>query len=53
MSDQAMSLADARKDALKATAARERLTALFDPDSFVEVGALVKTGCDGTGVITG
>ncbi len=53
MSDKAMSLADARKDALKATTARERLTALFDPDSFVEVGALVKTGCDGAGVITG
>ncbi|MEM1484971.1 carboxyl transferase domain-containing protein [Oscillospiraceae bacterium PP1C4] len=53
MSDKAMSLADARKDAIKATAARERLTALFDPDSFVEIGALVKTGCDGAGVITG
>lgn len=53
MSDKAMSLADARNEAQKATAARERLTALFDPDSFVEVGALVKNGCDGTGVITG
>ncbi len=53
MSDKAMTLADARKEALKATAARERLTALFDPDTFVEVGALVKTGCDGAGVITG
>ncbi len=53
MSDKVMSLADARGDALKATAARERLTALFDADSFVEVGALVKTGCDGAGVITG
>lgn len=53
MSDKAMTLADARKEALKATAARERLTALFDPDTFAEVGALVKTGCDGAGVITG
>lgn len=53
MSDKAMSLADARNEAQKATAARKRLTALFDPDSFVEVGALVKNGCDGTGVITG
>ena len=53
MSDKAMTLADARKEALKATAARERLTALFDPDTFVEVGTLVKTGCDGSGVITG
>ena len=53
MSDKVMSRADARGDALKATAARERLTALFDADSFVEVGALVKTGCDGAGVITG
>lgn len=53
MSDKAMTLADARKDALKATAARERLTALFDADTFVEVGTLVKTGCDGSGVITG
>lgn len=53
MSDKAMTLADARKEALKATAARERLTALFDPDTFVEVGTLVKTGCDGAGVITG
>ena len=41
MSDKAMSLADARNAAQKATAARKRLTALFDPDSFVEVGALV------------
>ena len=47
MSDKAMSLADARNEAQKATAARKRLTALFDPDSFVEVGALVKNGCDG------
>lgn len=53
MSDKAMTLADARKEALKATAARKRLTALFDPDTFVEVGTLVKTGCDGSGVITG
>lgn len=53
MSDKAMSLADARKEATKATAARERLTSLFDSDSFVEVGTLVKTGCDGAGVITG
>ena len=47
MSDKVMSLADAREDALKATAARERLVALFDPDSFVEVGTLVQTGCGG------
>ena len=53
MSDKVMSLADAREDALKATAARERLVALFDPDSFVEVGTLVQTGCGGAGVITG
>lgn len=53
MSDKAMPLADARKDALKDTAARRRIAALFDPDTFVEVGALVKNGCDGTGVITG
>ena len=53
MSEKAISLAEARKDALKATSARERLTALFDPDSFVEIGALVKNGCDGAGVITG
>lgn len=53
MSDKAMSLAEARKAAIKATPARERLTALFDPDTFVEVGALVKNGCDGVGVITG
>ncbi|MCI8492034.1 MULTISPECIES: carboxyl transferase domain-containing protein [Anaerotruncus] len=53
MSDKAMPLADARKDALKDTAARRRIAALFDPDTFVEVGALVKNGCDGAGVITG
>lgn len=53
MSDKIMSLADARNEARKATPARERLTALFDPDTFVEVGALVKNGCDGAGVITG
>lgn len=53
MSDKAMPLADARKDALKDTAARRRIEALFDPDTFVEVGALVKNGCDGAGVITG
>ena len=44
MSDKVMSLADAREDALKATAERERLVALFDPDSFVEVGTLFQTG---------
>lgn len=53
MSDKTTSLTDARKAAIKATAARERLLTLFDPDSFVEIGALVKTGCDGSGVITG
>lgn len=53
MSDKAMSLADARKKAIKASPARERLTALFDPDTFVEVGAFVKNGCDGAGVVTG
>lgn len=41
------------KDALKDTAARKRMAALFDSDTFVEVGALVKNGCDGAGVITG
>ena len=53
MSDKAMPLDDARKDALKDTAARKRMAALFDSDTFVEVGALVKNGCDGAGVITG
>ena len=53
MSDQIMSLAQARGEARKAVPARERLTALFDPDTFVEVGTLVKNGCDGAGVITG
>lgn len=53
MSDKIMSLAEARKEARKAVPARERLTALFDPDTFVEVGALVKNGCDGASVITG
>ena len=53
MSDKAMPLDDARKDALKDTAARKRMAALFDYDTFVEVGALVKNGCDGAGVITG
>lgn len=53
MSDKIVSLADARNEAKKATPARERLTALFDPNTFVEVGALVKNGCDGASVITG
>ena len=53
MSDKAMPLDDARKDALKDTAARKRMAALFDSDTFVEVGALVKNGCGGAGVITG
>lgn len=53
MSDKILSLAEARDEARKATPARERLTALFDKDTFVEVGALVRTGCDGAGVITG
>lgn len=53
MSDKAMSLADARANAQKASPARERLTKLFDSGSFAEIGALVKTGCDGAGVITG
>lgn len=53
MSDQIMSLAQARGEAQKAVPARERLTALFDPNTFVEVGTLVKNGCDGAGVITG
>ena len=53
MSDKAMSLAEAREAAIKSTAARERLASLFDPDTFVEIGALVKNGCDGAGVITG
>ena len=39
MSDKAMPLDDARKDALKDTAARKRMAALFDSDTFVEVGA--------------
>ena len=53
MSDKVLSLADARKEALKDTAARQRLAALFDPETFTEIGGLVKTGCDGAGVVTG
>lgn len=53
MSDKAMSLADLRKEVIKSTPARKRLEALFDPDTFVEIGAFVKNGCDGAGVVTG
>lgn len=51
MSDK--TLAEAVSEAVKPCPARERLTALFDPDTFTELGALVKNGCDAAGVVTG
>lgn len=46
-------LADARAAAVKASPARERLTQLFDGNSFVELDAFAKAGGQSAGVVTG
>ena len=51
--DKTMSFAAAREQVLKASAARDRIAKLFDPDTFVEVGVYAGAQCDGTGVVTG
>ena len=35
------------------TDAKKRLNALFDPDTFVEVGAFTMAGAKASGVVTG
>lgn len=46
-------LAALNAKATAASPARERLTALFDPDTFVEIDTYVMTGDNGAGVIAG
>ncbi len=46
-------LAALKEKATAASPARERLTALFDPDTFVEIDTFVMAGANGAGVIAG
>ncbi len=53
MSSKMEKLAEMKERAAAASPARERLTALFDPDTFVEIDTFVKTGKQLSGVIAG
>lgn len=46
-------LANARKKAVKASPARERMALLFDEGSFTELDAFAKAECGSAGVVTG